>query len=154
MDLYGPVVKVCALLNEARAKYLIIGGYACILHGHIRSTKHVDILVPNSDPNFLLVREALAKLEDGAAKDLSADDFHEYLVLTVNDEVQVDISRQAWKVTYDEAVATAESITVNGVLIPFVSIDQLLRSKSTYRAQDQWDCSELRMIQERKRRDK
>jgi hypothetical protein len=99
----------------------------------------------------LLVRDALAKLEDGAAKDLTPEDFHEYLVLTVNDEVQVDISRQAWKVTYAEAVRTCETVSVNGVSIPFVSIEQLLSSKTTYRAQDQWDCAELLQIQARKR---
>lgn len=29
----APLVRVCRLLNECRARYLVIGGQACILHG-------------------------------------------------------------------------------------------------------------------------
>jgi hypothetical protein len=33
-----PLLKVCALLNESGARYLIIGGQAVILHGFVRTT--------------------------------------------------------------------------------------------------------------------
>jgi hypothetical protein len=148
---YAPLLKVCRLLNEAGAKYLVIGGYACVLHGYIRTTKDVDILIPNSEENFLRVREALSRMEDGAARELTVEDFKNFLVLTVNDEIHVDISRQAWKVNFEEALPSAETRTIEGVTIPFLGIDRLLESKSTYRAQDEVDCGELRLLRERKR---
>jgi hypothetical protein len=133
MEEYGPLLKVCALLNEAGADYIVIGGYACVLHGYIR------------------VREALARLEDGAARELTIEDFKNYLVLTVNDEVQVDISRQAWKVKYPEAISGVETRMIEGVKIPYLGLQSLIESKSTYRAQDQVDCAELRALQLKKR---
>jgi hypothetical protein len=147
--MYGPLLKVCALLNEAGAEYIVIGGYACVLHGYIRTTKDVDLLVPENEENFLKVREALAGLEDGAARELTVEDFKNYLVLTINDEVQVDVSRQAWKVNYFEALTNVESRTLEGVRIPFMGIKELIESKSTYRAQDQVDCAQLRSIQDK-----
>ena len=36
---------VCRALNTARARYLVIGGIACILHGYVRSTTDLDILI-------------------------------------------------------------------------------------------------------------
>jgi hypothetical protein len=151
MEHYGPLLKVCTFLNEAGAEYIVIGGYACVLHGYVRTTHDVDLLVPESKENFLKVREALARLEDGAAKELTLDDFKNYLVLTINDEVQVDVSRQAWKVNYAEALPTIEWRTIEGIKIPFLGIDRLLESKSTYRAQDEVDCAELRAIKEKRR---
>ena len=32
-------------LNEARVRYLVVGGYAVALHGHPRYTKDIDIWV-------------------------------------------------------------------------------------------------------------
>ena len=39
------VLRVCRLLNRHRARYPIAGGVAANLHGSVRSTKDVDILV-------------------------------------------------------------------------------------------------------------
>ena len=39
------VAQVCAALNRAKAKYLVIGGVACILHGYGRATEDIDILI-------------------------------------------------------------------------------------------------------------
>ena len=45
MDSRPPLLRVCALLNEAGAKYLICGAQACILHGLVRTTEDVDNFV-------------------------------------------------------------------------------------------------------------
>ena len=55
-------LKVCRLLNEAGAKYIICGGYACIFHGNLRATQDVDILIEGLDANFENVLEALGNL--------------------------------------------------------------------------------------------
>ena len=51
-------------------KYFIVGGHACILHGHIRTTENVDVLVEDSLENFQRTIDALSKLEDHAAAEL------------------------------------------------------------------------------------
>ena len=43
--MYPPLVKVCSLLNAEEAEYIVVGGFACILHGVVRSTEDVDILM-------------------------------------------------------------------------------------------------------------
>ncbi len=37
--------QVCEALNRSGAKYLVIGGVACILHGYARTTEDVDIRI-------------------------------------------------------------------------------------------------------------
>jgi len=105
--MFPPLLKVCALLNGSNARYVVIGGFACILHGLVRSTEDVDILVESSVDNLQRVIDALAKLEDGAARELSPSDFEQNLVIKVADEVEVDVSTRAWKVSYEDARVTS-----------------------------------------------
>lgn len=39
-----PLLRVCQLLNEAGANYLVCGAQACILHGLVRTMEDVDIM--------------------------------------------------------------------------------------------------------------
>ena len=41
----SPLVRVGELLNEEGARYLVCSGHAVILHGIIRTTEDVDILI-------------------------------------------------------------------------------------------------------------
>ena len=142
----GPLLRVCSLLNEAGAKYLVAGAYAMILNSIIRATEDVDILVEDSRENFCRVIEALSHLADGAARELTPEDIAENVVVKVADEVEVDVSTKAWTVTYAEAVGNAQTAVIEGVQIPYLSLQDLIRSKQTYRDQDRADVERLRRL--------
>src|ERR1041385_8204939 len=131
-----PLLRVCQLLNEASAKYLICGAQACILHGLVRTTEDVDILVEATEENCQRVIDALSRMQDGAARELTPKDILENIVVKVADEVEVDVSTKAWKITYDDALPSAEQTRVDGICIPFLGLDALIASKETYREQD------------------
>ncbi len=145
-----PLLRVCRLLNEAGAKYLICGGHACILHGLVRTTEDVDILVEPTEQNCQRVINGLARMEDGAARELAPRDILENVVVKIADEVEVDVSTQAWKVTYLESLPRAQIVDVEGVLIPFLGLDDLIASKETYREQDAIDRSRLLALKRRR----
>jgi hypothetical protein len=46
-------------LNKNEVKYLLVGGYAVILHGYIRSTADMDIWVDKSKRNYQKLKKAL-----------------------------------------------------------------------------------------------
>jgi len=52
----------------------------------------------------LRVIDALAQLEDGAARELTPRDILENVVVKIADEVEVDVSTHAWKITYFDAL--------------------------------------------------
>lgn len=140
----GPLLKVAGLLNEAGVKYLVAGAYALILNSVIRATEDVDILIENSTENFERVIAALSRLADGAARELVPQDFVENVVVKIADEVEVDVSTSAWTVTYADALANARIAEIDGVRIPFLSREDLIRSKLTHRDQDRADVERLR----------
>lgn len=142
----GSLLSVCSLLNKHGARYLVIGGYACILHGLVRTTEDVDILVEESPENYLKVRDALAELPDHAAKDLTIEDFADNVVIKVADAVEVDVSRRAWKVDYASAAGSAKRRTIEGIEVPYLGISDLILSKQTYREKDVADRVQLERL--------
>lgn len=145
----APLLHVCRLLNEAGAKYLICGAQACILHGLVRTTEDVDILVEATEENCQRVIDGLSKLADGAARELAPKDILDNVVVKIADEVEVDVSTHAWKVTYPDAIGNAQVTQVEGVNIPFLSLDCLIASKETYREQDGIDRMRLLELKRR-----
>jgi len=148
MDASPPLLRVCRLLNAAGAQYLLCGGQACILHGLVRTTEDVDILIEPSEENCRRVIEGLSGLEDGAARELTPADLIENVVVKVADEVEVDVSTRAWKVSFAEALPGAKEAVVEGVRIPYLGLADLIASKETYREQDALDRARLRALQE------
>ncbi len=142
--------RVCQLLQKHRVNYVVVGACACILHGSVRSTQDVDLLVEPTLENFQRVINALAELPDGAAHELTVKDLEENVVVKIADAVEVDVSKQAWTVTYEEAIRDAERVEMAGVTIVYASLDTLIKSKSTYREQDHVDRERLLWLKEQR----
>ncbi len=131
------------MLNEGQASYLVVGGQALILHGIVRTTEDVDILIEPTEENCRRVLASLSELEDGAARELQPQDLLDNVVVKIADEVTVDVSTHAWKVSYADAKPSALETVVEGVRIPYLGLDKLIESKSTYREQDRLDLLRL-----------
>ena len=142
----APLLRVCSLLNKHAAQYLIVGARACWLHGYVRATMDVDILVPEDLENHARVIAALAELPDHAAAELTPQDLIDNVVVKVADEVEVDVTTRAWKVSYSEAVETSLKTTIQGLEIPYVDLETLIKSKTTERGQDKIDVERLRFL--------
>jgi hypothetical protein len=146
MSEQAPLLRVCSLLNKHNAQYLIVGARACWLHGYVRATMDVDILVPEDPENHARIIAALSELEDHAASELTPQDLSDNIVVKIADEVEVDVSTRAWQVSYTDAIATSLKTTIEGVRIPYVDLQTLIRSKDTEREQDKVDVQRLRSL--------
>lgn len=138
------LLRVCQALNREGARYVLIGGFAVVLHGFVRATKGVDFLVDASDDNIRRIQRALAVLPDRAVEMIEADEVRRYTVVRIADEIVVDLLREACGVDYDEASSGIELREVEGVAIPVASKELLIRLKQTLRPSDQADIEFLR----------
>ncbi len=140
------VVRICRALNDAGARYVLIGGFAVIAHGAGRFTKDIDLLVEDSPENVACVKKALSVLADNAAAQVNDTDVREYVVVRVADEVLVDLMGRACGLGYGEVVADAESHDLGGVVVPVASPGTLIRTKQTSRPQDAIDREFLEAV--------
>jgi hypothetical protein len=143
----APLLRVCSLLNKHDAKYLIVGSRACWLHGYIRATLAVDVLVPEDIENHGRVIAALSELEDHSAAELTPKDLAENVVVKIADSIEVDVSTRAWTVSYSDAAPQGLKTKIGDVVVPYVDLETLIKSKETYREQDRVDVERLREIQ-------
>ena len=147
------LARICRSLNEAGARYVLIGGFAVVAHGGARTTKDIDLLIDPSPANVILVKQALRILEDQAAAEIGDDDVARYTVVRVADEVVVDLMAKACGVDFNEAARDVESISIGGVSVPVASIPTLIRTKRTFRPSDVADRSFLEALLEETERD-
>lgn len=133
------LIKIARSLNDAGARYLVVGGMAMIEHGLPRSTMDVDLLVDSAPENVEKVCNALTVLADQASLEVQADDVAKYSVVRINDEITVDLMENACDISFEQAVPFIELHEVDDVSIPFPSAGLLWRMKRTFREKDALD---------------
>jgi hypothetical protein len=138
--------RICQALDATGARYLLIGGFAVILHGGERTTKDIDLLVDPAPDNIARLKSALAVLEDNAAAEIVPDDLERYTVVRVADEVMVDLLGAACGVTWAEAQVSARRIDLDGTPVLFADKRTLIRTKQTLRPSDAADRAWLEAL--------
>jgi hypothetical protein len=131
------LVLICRRLNELKADYMVIGGFAMIMAGYPRATVGIDLLIATDSENEARVLQALEILPDQAVRELKIGEIDNYGVVRVADEVVVDLMKSASGIDYTEAAREVVIRHVKGVPIPFASPRLLFRMKKvTHREKD------------------
>ncbi len=145
------LVSVCKKLNEAGARYILIGGFAVNYYGFPRATEDIDLLVDPSEDNISKIKSALSFLPDNAVKEVALDDVEKYTVVRVADEVVIDLLKSACDITYEKA--GVEYFEFKGIRIPIADISTMIQTKQGIRPRDKEDRSFLMSIVEEGKND-
>ncbi len=140
------LTSVCRALNDGGARYLVIGGYACILHGYVRTTTDLDILIERSVENARSVLNVLSEVGYGFASEWSPEEILTRPITLIGDDPAVDLFTVAWSVKYEFAINRSTTFTIDGVTIPVVGIEDLIESKRTGRVSDAEDIEALELL--------
>lgn len=143
--------RICRALDEVGAHYVLIGGFAVILHGGVRTTKDIDLLVDPEPANVERLKRALSVLEDDAAREIDPGDLQRYTVVRVADEVLVDLLAAACGVTWSEAHASAVRMDLEGTPVIVADVETLIRTKRTVRPSDAADRAWLESLRREER---
>ena len=143
--LRATVRDVLSELFAAQAEFLVVGAFAMSAHQFPRATGDLDIFVRPDPENALRVWNALASF--GAPLDehhITVEDLSRPgLVFWLGKEPnRIDVMTSIDAVTFDEAWETREHREVGGVMLPVLSLENLLKNKrSTGRPKDRWDVA-------------
>ncbi len=139
----GRLVTVCRLLNGEGVRYVIVGGFALALHGAVRATKDVDVLIESTVSNARRALRALRGLTYGIAAELDPAEVAARPITIIGDDPRVDLLTLAWSVRYADAEPRMLRVRIDDVEIPYADLDTLIRSKQTGRLQDRADAELL-----------
>lgn len=140
------LLNLCKALNAEDVRYVLIGGFAVILHGFVRATKDIDLLVDASAENIRRLKRAMAVLPDNAIALMADDEVEKYQVVRIADEIVVDLLKTACGVDYARAAEGGIEIKlVENVPIPIGRKELLIETKQTVRPSDAMDVQFLRL---------
>jgi len=145
------LVRVCLLLRKNNVNFVVIGARACALHGYVRATEDIDILIQKEKENLEKVIQAVKELYPHMEEEITPEDFYASIVIKILDEPELDLTLSAWSLTFEEAQKDICKIILDDVEIPYLGLESLIKSKETEREQDIWDVKVLKEIRNKKK---
>lgn len=141
----GPFEKLLVDLVRAEVRFLVVGGVACALNGFARTTDDVALLVDAAPDNVARLLSALENFGEGHARELSVSDFSdEEGAIQLVEDFPLDLFVRMGGLRYADMLRYAAHSELDGVKIPHLDIDGLLRLKSgSLRPRDQIDVEML-----------
>jgi hypothetical protein len=119
-------------LNKHEVQYILVGGYAVILHGYRRVTGDLEIWVNRTKENYLKITIAFA--EFGLPLfDMTEQKFLDAEAVDVfsfgRPPVSIDIMTKLKGVEFDDAFAQAQVFNEEGLMIRFIHRNNLIQAK-------------------------
>jgi hypothetical protein len=135
-------IAVCDRLEQAGVQYVAVGGTAVVLHGFLRPSEDLDLVISRAPDNVTRAMHALmlAGFMPSLPLPMSA-----VTVMRMFDSSQREVDVFArYAIPFEELWASAEAIQVNERVVRIMSRDHLLRVKRLYpRPQDLQDIAGL-----------
>jgi hypothetical protein len=131
--------------NSNNVEYLLIGGYAVGIYGHIRATNDLDIWVNVSPDNAANIVRALREFGFAAAG-LTSDLFlaRNNVVRMGVPPIRIEILTSISGVEFESCYAEKEMIQVEEMVLPVISLARLRENKvASGRAKDLADLESL-----------
>jgi predicted nucleotidyltransferase len=138
-------------LNSKNVKYLLIGGYAVILHGHPRLTNDLDVVIANEQQNIERCLDALNEFGFSGSS-LSAALFSEpkSVVRMGVEPVKIEILNYLEGVDFNEAYSRRETRPAEDIEFDLISLaDLIVNKRAVGRDKDLLDVKELLKVNPR-----
>ncbi len=161
MNKFAATVK---LLADAHVNFVVIGGYAAMLHGSAFLTQDLDICYERSPENLKWLATALAPIHPrlrGAPEGIPFSLDERTLTQGMNFTLQTDwidldlLGEISGVGQFHDVVRNAENIEVNGAAYLVASLDTIIRSKQAAgRPKDRNALPELEALRDLKSRNR
>ena len=131
-------------LNKVKVEYILVGGYAVILHGYTRSTGDMDIWVNKTAENYHKLKKAFLLF---GAPLFSEEEFlgKNFDVWSIGKEPnRIEILSEMKGVAFTEAYPLCKTFVQNGVEIKYIHLVHLIKAKEAAgRFKDKNDIEQL-----------
>ncbi len=134
------------LLIENKVDYLIVGGYAVGQYGYPRYTGDLDIWLAIDKENVLKTLNVLKEF-GFQSLNLSENDFFKIgnIIQLGYPPLRIDLLNEIDGVTFSECFQNMNKIKIDGMLVNFISYDDLvLNKKSSGRHKDLDDIENMK----------
>lgn len=132
-------------LNDNNVEYILVGGYAVILHGYIRSTADMDVWVHKTKENYQKLKKALQQFQVPV---IAQNEFlgNKFDVWGFGREPnRIEIMSEIKGVEFGDAYSKCKIYKQNSFSIKFIHLNHLLIAKEAAgRFKDKNDIEQLK----------
>lgn len=156
-ELDRALTELCDAFNRYGVKYVVVGGFAVIMHGLARMTEDIDFFIEDSAENIEKIKVALKSLyNDPFIDELKSEDIKQYAVIRYGtpDNFNIDLIGKMGEemISFKDVVRDAEFFEIDDLKIPVCSLDMLIKMKETVRDRDMRDLKFLKKKAEERKR--
>jgi hypothetical protein len=135
------------LLEKHKVDFLLVGGYAVILHGYVRSTGDMDLWIERTDENYQKLKKVY--------RDFSAPIFPEeqfsnpkFNVWGIGVEPsKIEILTQVDGLLFEESKSHCNWFELDKIKVPYIDFDDLIKNKlASGRYKDLADIEQLKKL--------
>lgn len=139
---------ICNAFNSEGVSYVLIGGWAVIIHGFPRLTNDIDFLIDDAEENVGKIKNALGKIfNDKSIDEIRLTDVTDYSVIRYisPDGVTIDLMAKIGEVAdYKSVTGHIVTFEILGNDIPVLDVETLIELKDTIRDKDKMDLAFLK----------
>jgi predicted nucleotidyltransferase len=143
-------------LNKFNVKYLLVGGYSVIVHGHHRTTGDMDLWLEQSKENYLKLKVAYNHF-GMSLFDMDETSFlanHLDVFSFGRSPVRIDILTVLKGLNFEEAYTNSEKHFIDNIEVKVIRYEDLIEAKrATGRHKDLDDIEQLEKIKNNKHND-
>lgn len=135
------------LLEKHKVDFLLVGGYAVVLHGYVRSTGDMDLWIERNDENYQKLKKVY--------RDFSAPIFPEkqfsnpkFNVWGIGVEPsKIEILTQVDGLLFEESKSHCNWFELEKINVPYIDFDDLIKNKlASGRYKDLADIEQLKKL--------
>ena len=137
------------LLDKHQVDYLLVGGYAVILHGYGRSTGDMDLWINKTTQNYNKLKLVY---QDFGAPVFSIEDFESEKIDVWSIGIEprkIEILTKVSGLSFNEAFKNRLFLNLENFKVPYIDFEDLIKNKLTSgRFKDLADIEQLKKLKE------
>jgi len=156
-ELDEALIELCQAFNKEGVRYVIIGGFAMIMHGLARLTEDIDFFIEDSPENIIRLKKALLSIyDDPSIEELKPEEISQYAVIRYGtpDDFYIDfIGRIGEVFSFKDIEKDIEIFEIDNIKIPVCGLETLIKMKETMRDRDMRDLEFLKKKAEERKKE-
>ncbi|MES2779887.1 MAG: nucleotidyltransferase [Bacteroidota bacterium] len=145
------IIEFWKRLYDSKVEYILVGGFAVMLHGGTRTTEDIDIWIKDTIENRKKLKKVFEQYDYPSSINFETMQFVPgWTTLYISHGIELDVMTKLSgfeQERFDECLAMSYKAVIDGIEVPFLHINHLIQEKTKVaRPKDLIDLEELERI--------
>ncbi len=132
------------LLNKNNVRYIVIGGYAVVYHGYVRSTNDIDIWIDIREDNIKKLIKVLDEFGFSSLNIKETDFLPNQIIQLGYPPNRIDLITTPAGIEFETCYESKEQVSIDDIAVNIIDLENLIKAKkASNRTRDLADIEEL-----------